>query len=993
MLYYNYTYIITGPKVVLFPKELSHYGLDLNLLAKVYYQVKFAKKGPISWKLKGIPEIGFYENLCNFLKHWPETCSASKVELGKFYIAIDKSLQEKKMRPDNAYRFVETLVTSSLPRNTVVNYNIEKGTVKVLESDLKQCNEQIQKLTEDFAAMKLQLEDTKKELDSTQHTLENAINEVKRNNLKMRQKNACKMEEFCEHTIADSLSLDEEIAVIKAENVELSKTLSSIQKELSTFITDAVSIAVDSDSNFIIETKTGGRQYSTGIRKLYYTLLADQVPPAKIHNIIKSTLKCFFPLVNVKKLALPKERCAGYMRTDELSTISTVHKAIMVHDNIEHDKPLHLNMDGTTLNQKKLGGTAINNMVLSVNVLSDGTAETAIQDVSKELEKLRKIATALNLTYANSINWTIFSSMTSDSASAQKRCTKLMREYQDSDREKFGQAGPEAIDVVENFCAMHLGCNLRKAFISETNVVCTGEFREYHSVDVFVHEFCKLFGRYGVPEYAYGATKFLDFLNIMSEETSLTAEIASYYKSCANVVLDRQIGSRYFVTAANAGKILYLKEAAVEFLKYTGRENGNKLEKDVAMKLQDCNELVALKADALMFFHVYADLVTLAKSTELEKSAFDMNTHYFELQLFLQELEKNPEIIMNQHHQVYTSEERLYGDEKVNHRCHVKSKCIHNHLFVCDEWDQTLLYPIIANGAAAMKSKLCSYAQNHLPGGIYWDPEHKVKRVLAELNPSNDLCESILGLNDYLNNAIPNMHQITRSNLVQLKKNETIKWLQKLPESQQGKIIDLATASRREACVSRKEDDAMVLKLRRDNMIQAHNRLQALKNKERTEKHKLLKEHLITSSEELYQAMANIDAEISATTKRKTKKLSLLKVQVKIRKKLLKQNIRIVFTHSGKQRPLNEIAQELASFIGSTSASLKIIDPFTLLGKRVHHKFELEDTHLEKWYSGMVVDYDPVTKLHTIKYDGEEDHCQFDVTVDYILGDLVVIDN
>ena len=57
---------------------------------------------------------------------------------------------------------------------------------------------------------------------------------------------------------------------------------------------DAVSIAVDSDSNFIIEKKTGGWQYSTGIRKLYYTLLADQVPPAKIHSIIKSTLKCFF---------------------------------------------------------------------------------------------------------------------------------------------------------------------------------------------------------------------------------------------------------------------------------------------------------------------------------------------------------------------------------------------------------------------------------------------------------------------------------------------------------------------------------------------------------------------------------------------------------------------------------------------------------------------------------------------------------------------------
>ena len=107
------------------PKELSHYGLDVNLLAKVYYQVKFAKKELISWKLKCIPEIGFYENLCNVLKHWPETCSASEVELEKLYIAIDKSLQEKKMRPDNAYRFVETLVTSNLKRNAVILQKVQ----------------------------------------------------------------------------------------------------------------------------------------------------------------------------------------------------------------------------------------------------------------------------------------------------------------------------------------------------------------------------------------------------------------------------------------------------------------------------------------------------------------------------------------------------------------------------------------------------------------------------------------------------------------------------------------------------------------------------------------------------------------------------------------------------------------------------------------------------------------------------------------------------
>ena len=229
------------------------------MLEKVYDQVKDKKKGSILWKLKGIPEVGFYNNLHNFLKHWPKTRSAPKMEMGKFYIAIDKNLQEKEMRPDNAYRFVEKLVTSSLPRNTVVNYNLEKDKVKVLESEVKQCNDQIQKLTEDFAAMKLQLEDTKREFNITQHALGDAIQEVKYNNQQMLQRKISELKEFCKYTIADTLSLDEEIAAIKAENIELSKTLTSVQKELSTVITDVISITADSDSNFVIETKDGGR--------------------------------------------------------------------------------------------------------------------------------------------------------------------------------------------------------------------------------------------------------------------------------------------------------------------------------------------------------------------------------------------------------------------------------------------------------------------------------------------------------------------------------------------------------------------------------------------------------------------------------------------------------------------------------------------------------------------------------------------------------------
>ena len=61
------------------------------------------------------------------------------------------------------------------------------------------------------------------------------------------------------------------------------------------------------------------------------------------------------------------------------------------------------------------------------------------------------------------------------------------------------------------------------------------------------------------------------------------------------------------MSAANAGKILFMIPVAAEFLEYTGKHSGNKLEKSVYTKLRDPQVLACLKADAIMFHHVYAD--------------------------------------------------------------------------------------------------------------------------------------------------------------------------------------------------------------------------------------------------------------------------------------------------------------------------------------------------------------------------------------------------
>ena len=153
-----------------------------------------------------------------------------------------------------------------------------------------------------------------------------------------------------------------------------------------------------------------------------------------------------------------------------------------------------------------------------------------------------------------------------------------------------------------------------------------------------------------------------------------------------------------------------------------------------------------------------------------------MNKHYLKLKLFLQIVEDDPSDAMDQSYRVF-SEERLSGDNKdLNHRIRPKNTGVYSRLFDTDSCDSRVLYPLLHAGPVSTRRKLTDYAKNQLPGGIYWE--------LCDLKPNNDICESILGLNDYLTTAIPNMHQVARSNLVEVKKIGTMRWYQNLPTDQ-----------------------------------------------------------------------------------------------------------------------------------------------------------------------------------------------------------------
>lgn len=68
------------------------------------------------------------------------------------------------------------------------------------------------------------------------------------------------------------------------------------------------------------------------------------------------------------------------------------------------------------------------------------------------------------------------------------------------------------------------------------------------------------------------------------------------------------------------------------------------------------------------------------------------------------------------------------------------------------------------------------------------------------------------------------------------------------------------------------------------------------------------------------------------------------------------------------------------------------LDPFSLVGKEILHKFTLESGE-DRWFSGAIVGYNAAAKTYEIVYDGETEHQHFDLTDDILEGDLKFVND
>ena len=134
-------FLIVDP--VLFPDELSTYGLTMEALGDAF---ECSESEEVSWTLHGIPNVEFYRKLHLFLKKWSMTRSLTKTAIGKFYLAVDKQLQERRSSPYNTYRFIEQIVSSNVPDSALMSYGLDKQ-LGSLQAEIQDCREQVQDLT------------------------------------------------------------------------------------------------------------------------------------------------------------------------------------------------------------------------------------------------------------------------------------------------------------------------------------------------------------------------------------------------------------------------------------------------------------------------------------------------------------------------------------------------------------------------------------------------------------------------------------------------------------------------------------------------------------------------------------------------------------------------------------------------------------------------------------------------------------------------------
>ena len=135
----------------------------------------------------------------------------------------------------------------------------------------------------------------------------------------------------------------------------------------------------------------------------------------------------------------------------------------------------------------------------------------------------------------------------------------------------------------------------------------------------------------------------------------------------------------------------------------------------------------------------------------------DINVHLKELLDYLLTLSSHLRLRLDPDQKVFKSEPQLYGDDNTLIRNLHQSGSAYTSMMTLMNSIPSLLFR--ERYCQYMAEKLRLYKADQLPGGKSWSPSDAIKKALAPVEPTNDLCEGILGLNDWRQKVTPNCSQ------------------------------------------------------------------------------------------------------------------------------------------------------------------------------------------------------------------------------------------
>nr|MCH9715538.1 hypothetical protein [Gammaproteobacteria bacterium] len=218
-----------------FPPKLFEYGLNENLFTSCFHA--FQAEISLPWKVKGIPDIGFYKALHPYMKKFKQI---TIINVGKFYIAIDPNL--KGGEPFYVYQLIETVFKSKKPEDKRMVYDksaigimtdagsenqeIENNCdFNAMKDQLRSCTKMLEEITAESLELKQNFHSTRNKLQVAEGALRDITNEKFK--LEKRCHKSVKKLKFME---AQNTRLENDFAEMQIENLDLSEDMMELQQ-------------------------------------------------------------------------------------------------------------------------------------------------------------------------------------------------------------------------------------------------------------------------------------------------------------------------------------------------------------------------------------------------------------------------------------------------------------------------------------------------------------------------------------------------------------------------------------------------------------------------------------------------------------------------------------------------------------------------------------------------------------------------------------------